>query len=218
MKRDAHKAAVQQKILSVARRLFLNQGYEETTIRQIAAITEIKTGSIYHFFKNKDTIFLEVAIGAFHRVLKRVDQLIDREQTALHLACEMAWHTHVMTQDAKAAELYVITYNSAPIAAAILEHQKERSRLLFQQREPSLTEMDHLSRAMLAKGMMQSIALRAKAEQIDEPGLLIDKFLGLFFRAVGFGEDEIDDTLEALRKLNLEAQVISVLEAGRVLV
>src|SRR5215475_5023908 len=47
-------------ILSAAAKLFRRQGYSATTLRQIAAMAEIKAGSVYYYFDSKEQILDEV--------------------------------------------------------------------------------------------------------------------------------------------------------------
>jgi AcrR family transcriptional regulator len=66
-------------ILVAAAKLFRRQGYSATTLRQIAAMAEIKAGSIYYYFDSKEAILDEV----LHRGLLRV---FDAVKTALKRA------------------------------------------------------------------------------------------------------------------------------------
>ena len=56
---------VKTRVAEVARELFLSQGYNQTTIKQIVAASGVQTGSIYHFYKNKEEIFEYTAISSF---------------------------------------------------------------------------------------------------------------------------------------------------------
>jgi AcrR family transcriptional regulator len=56
--REANREAVRNSIIKISRRLFLEQGYENTTVRQVLKKARLSTGSLYHFFKNKDEILL----------------------------------------------------------------------------------------------------------------------------------------------------------------
>jgi AcrR family transcriptional regulator len=47
-------------ILGAAAKLFRRQGYSATTLRQIAAMAEIKAGSVYYYFDSKEQILNEV--------------------------------------------------------------------------------------------------------------------------------------------------------------
>jgi AcrR family transcriptional regulator len=66
-------------ILEAAAKLFRRQGYSATTLRQIAAMAEIKAGSIYYYFDSKEAIVDEV----LHRGLLSV---FDAVKTALQRA------------------------------------------------------------------------------------------------------------------------------------
>jgi AcrR family transcriptional regulator len=56
--RKANREEVRKNIIKISRRLFLEQGYENTTVRQVLEETHLSTGSLYHFFKNKEEILL----------------------------------------------------------------------------------------------------------------------------------------------------------------
>ena len=52
--RAERMVGVRANILNTAKRLFLEQGYKKTTIRQIVQESGITSGSIYNLFDNKD--------------------------------------------------------------------------------------------------------------------------------------------------------------------
>jgi len=55
-----HKTQTKQHIAITALRLFLQNGYERTSLNQIAAQVGITKPAIYHHFKSKDELFHEV--------------------------------------------------------------------------------------------------------------------------------------------------------------
>jgi AcrR family transcriptional regulator len=59
-------------ILEGAAKLFRRQGYSATTLRQIAAMAEIKAGSIYYYFDSKEAILNEVLQRGLLRVFEAV--------------------------------------------------------------------------------------------------------------------------------------------------
>src|ERR1017187_997773 len=67
------------RILAEAAKLFRNQGYATTTLRQIANAVGIKAGSIYYHFTSKDEllgVILDTGIRVVgHEVRKRVEAL-----------------------------------------------------------------------------------------------------------------------------------------------
>ena len=54
------KLARQQAILDAARECFFKDGFEATTISQIAQNVELSTGTLYLYFKNKEEIYVSI--------------------------------------------------------------------------------------------------------------------------------------------------------------
>lgn len=54
---DAEATDGRRRILDVAARLFVDQGYAATTLRQIATAAGIKAGSVYYHYASKDELF-----------------------------------------------------------------------------------------------------------------------------------------------------------------
>jgi AcrR family transcriptional regulator len=55
--------AKRQAILAAARERFAEQGYEETTIAQIARAAGVAVGTVYLYFANKHDILMDVCVG-----------------------------------------------------------------------------------------------------------------------------------------------------------
>ncbi|WP_133492457.1 TetR/AcrR family transcriptional regulator [Alcanivorax sp. 24] len=85
------------RLLSAAAQLFRDKGYERTTVRDIAAVVGIQSGSIFHHFKTKEDILfavmeevihfnterLRAAIAAEERPVERLRALVRAELTAI---------------------------------------------------------------------------------------------------------------------------------------
>src|SRR5213593_3391677 len=60
-RRERERAETRRKILDAARRMFVQQGYEGTTMRAIAAKIGYTPTAIYHHFKDKDALVAELS-------------------------------------------------------------------------------------------------------------------------------------------------------------
>ena len=78
---ERRKAMTRTKLLAAARGLFASQGFEQTTIRDIAAEADIALGGFYNYFPTKDDILaalLEAALSEQLELLTlRQDQVDD---------------------------------------------------------------------------------------------------------------------------------------------
>ena len=63
----------QQQISDAAMKLFAQKGYHNTTIRDIARLSNISTGSIYDYIKNKEDILFLVSKNFFDNLQREVE-------------------------------------------------------------------------------------------------------------------------------------------------
>lgn len=68
-------AQTKENILMQARNLFSQKGYTATSIRDICDATGVSKGSIYHHFKNKEDLFIQLAEHSFGDSWKEWDTL-----------------------------------------------------------------------------------------------------------------------------------------------
>ena len=76
-RRNRERADTRQRILDAARDLFVLKGYEATTMRAIADRIEYTPTAIYHHFRNKESLLVELCIADF-RSLAQAFQRIGR--------------------------------------------------------------------------------------------------------------------------------------------
>jgi len=69
-RRIRERLDTRQSILTVARELFLEKGFEATTIRNIAEKIEYSPSVIYQYFKDKNEIFYTIHSDAFSELIR----------------------------------------------------------------------------------------------------------------------------------------------------
>jgi AcrR family transcriptional regulator len=83
-RRERQKAETRQAILDAARELFVADGVEATTMRAIAAKIGYTPTAIYHHFRDKDALLVELcmtdfsALGQAMRKIGRIEDPVDR--------------------------------------------------------------------------------------------------------------------------------------------
>jgi len=73
-RRERERAETRGKILESARRMFVQKGYEGTTMRAIAATIGYTPTAIYHHFKDKDALVAELAGLDFRALAQALQQ------------------------------------------------------------------------------------------------------------------------------------------------
>ena len=117
------------RVLSGAAYLFYKQGYDKTTVRQLAQFIGIQSGSLFHHFKSKDEILANVMEQT---IIYHLAQLKEAESSSTHLDEKLRFIIK--------AELKSITGDTGA-AMAVLVHewsalsQEHQSHLLQMRRE-----------------------------------------------------------------------------------
>ena len=70
------------RVLRAAAYLFHEQGYARTTVRELAQIVGIQSGSLFHHFKSKEAILIGVMEEAIRYNIKRMEDAVRTGKTA----------------------------------------------------------------------------------------------------------------------------------------
>jgi len=71
-RKDRGKLELKTQILNAARKLFLEQGFDKTSMRNIADLIEYSPGTIYHHFVDKNAIFYALHSEGFRELGRRM--------------------------------------------------------------------------------------------------------------------------------------------------
>ncbi|MFZ5511120.1 MAG: TetR/AcrR family transcriptional regulator [Pseudomonadota bacterium] len=72
-----------ERILNAAAKLFRDQGYQRTTVREIADRVGILSGSLFHHFRTKEDMLLEIMREAALSICIRAEEVASRATTPL---------------------------------------------------------------------------------------------------------------------------------------
>jgi AcrR family transcriptional regulator len=141
MKRDDRSRQVRENILSVSRDLFIRKGYSATTIRQILSAAGISTGTLYHFFRDKEDILYHLTENhldetndlIYSLVSPKPDYILVYTMVIALLLSSVEKYEHV-------AELYLAMYRSWSICDMICRKSAERNPLNWESRTASPIE------------------------------------------------------------------------------
>ncbi len=123
---------MKEKILNAALQLFCEKGYYKTTTNEIAHRAEVSIASLYSYFKDKDTIFLEILERYHDKFDKATEEVISSlgllktdERGVLRSLIEALIKVHEESKELN-RELNVLSYYNVEISK-ILNKQREKS-------------------------------------------------------------------------------------------
>ena len=73
-----------QNIIEAAEKLFLANGYEDTTMNQIATESEFSKGSLYNYFKSKDDLYLAIGTKAYEILIDYTKYFVESKDPGLN--------------------------------------------------------------------------------------------------------------------------------------
>jgi AcrR family transcriptional regulator len=182
-----HRHDTRQRIQSVALELFAEQGYDKTSLREIAERLGVTKAALYYHFKSKEDIVASLVEDYF----AEIDELI-------------AWgHTQPRTPAARAEFLtryFEIIYNGSGVFRMIQHNQASVNSLsaaknreaLFRERMHALVDLLSGPGASLASQVRAATALASVSfgcifygEKAKDPGELRQAVLGTAFELTG---------------------------------
>ncbi len=185
------------KILESAVSLFLNQGYEKTTIRQIIAQAQVTTGSLYHYFANKEEIAVTICSEIFESLVRKAGEIANKEgNPALGLSIEAALHFKLLEKYPTIADIWHIVYSSEKGSALILKKATKAAIHWFSRYNPNYTCQDYYLQCVAMRGISLSFMSEVRF------GGRIDPHERLFFivqtalRIFNIPEDDIAGLVE----------------------
>ena len=78
-RREREKQKRRKDILDAARSLFWKKGYDGTTMPAIARAAELAPGTLYLYFSNKDSLYLELLLEGYELMQRQLQQAVESE-------------------------------------------------------------------------------------------------------------------------------------------
>lgn len=78
-RKPADQSVNRDDIILAAADVLRRNGYEATTMKDIAAQVNLTAASLYHHFTNKDTLLLAVLEGGLQHVIERIDPVVSSQ-------------------------------------------------------------------------------------------------------------------------------------------
>lgn len=182
----------QRFIADVAAQLFRQQGYRETTVRDIAAAAGVKSASLYYHFPTKDHILHAISLNIMEEFLAEVTSVLDadndpvkaiRAVVAAHLAFDAARVNEVLVSARERRSLPPDLQQ--PVNAARARHQHALSNVVaagVQSHQFKVDDVEIATNAVL--DMLQGVKEWGRHLFVDLDRL-IDQYQGLVLAALG---------------------------------
>ncbi|MCD7844681.1 MAG: TetR/AcrR family transcriptional regulator [Oscillospiraceae bacterium] len=150
-----------QRILFVAAKDFLDRGYTNTTIREIAAECGLSSGSVTNIFGSKEDILCGLVELVIQRQFDVTDLLMKnapaeaRDDKILYYAAETVLQLHITELNENLRELYCMAYSQRKTSALLQESIAGRMEGVFKEHLPNLETKDFYKLEIASGGIMR---------------------------------------------------------------
>ncbi len=202
-----------ERILSVCVRLFLEQGYHQTTVGQILKEAGVSASTFQNIFRSKDGVLSELVSFMFNSqfaAAKSFDALQINSPVFIY-AVETAIQLTLTEINDNIRDMYIEAYTSTETSKYIHEHTAVELKTIFGHLFPGYTDNDFYELEIGSAGMMRGYMVK-KCDIHFPLEKKLECFLSLSLRAYRVSEDEINAVVERIKKLDVRAIAQGILD------
>ena len=201
MRRDSSET--KRKILTVCVRLFLEQGYKNTTVSQIVDEAGVARGSYLNLFPTKDRILLELTETMFGGQFGVARSIADSKLPPVYAyAVETAIQMTLTELNENLREIYIEAYTQKEASEFIFRETAKELYQIFGPYQPELTARDFYDMEIGSASIMRGYM----AHPCDEE-LTLEKKLRLFLtmslRAYNVPKEETEQAIRFVEGLDI---------------
>lgn len=192
-----------KRILATCVRLFLENGYHQTTMRQICAEAQVSASSFFNLFPGKDGVLLELVKFMYENQFAIAQTVAGAQPNPVYVyAAETALQITLTEVNENLREIYLEAYTQKDLLTFIQGATAAEVYRIFGQYQPQLTAQDFCELEFGSAGMMRGYM----ANPCTDTFLLehkLQKFLSLALRGYRVPEEEVQAVLSFIAGLDM---------------
>ncbi len=150
--------AIRAKLLHIAARMFLTEGYDQTTIRKITTVANLSSGTVTYVFRTKETIVCELVRYVLEGQFDFTEKLLQgkTDDKILFYVAETTLQLYMAESNENVRKLYNVAY-SLPNSSEIIYHMiTEKLENIFKETLPDWQTKDFYEREIASAGVMRN--------------------------------------------------------------
>ena len=202
----------EKRILQACVRLFLENGYHQTTMLQILKEAQVSSSSFQNLFHSKDGVLMELVKFMFENQFGIARNVTGAALPPVYVyAAETALQITLTELNENLREIYLEAYTQEHLLDYIQRATAQELYRIFGPYQPELTEQDFYELEFGSAGLMRGYM--ANPCTADFPlERKLNKFVTLALRGYKVPEDELQKVLAFLVGLDMRSIAQSVME------
>ena len=152
-------------IIEAAEKLFLNQGYENTSMDEIAHASEFSKGTLYNYFNSKEDLYLAIAKKAYEILIELTKKFTQNKELGMPQIKQIGYAYYEFT---KKYPKYATVFHDIAMKIPDIESKPKKEQTQF--------EKEYLSMSYVYRDIFLSIlekAIKIGALRADKSPFLI---------------------------------------------
>ena len=203
LRRDSSET--KRKILTVCVRLFLEQGYKNTSVSQIVDEAGVARGSYLNLFPTKDKILLDLTETMFGGQFGMARSIADIKLPPVYAyAVETAIQLTLTELNENLREIYIEAYSLPETSEYIYLHTTAELKQIFGANFPDYSDSDFYEMEIGTAGLMRNYMAR-KCDIHFPLERKFSRFLTAAMRVYRVPEDELEQTVRFVERLDIRS-------------
>ena len=211
-KRYQRMEQTRAQVLRYAVELFLEQGYQETTLDQIAQRIDRTKGAVLRAYPDKESILYALVTQMFRVQFSTARSLLGEKADPLLVYCvETAMQLHICELGEPLRDLYTSAYTLPTTSDFIYRSTAQELRLIFGKYLPDAAESDFYELDLVSGGVMRGLMAR-KCDMYFTIGKKITLFLRCALKIYDVPAQEREAVIPQVLAMDLAAMARSTVE------
>lgn len=203
LRRDSSET--KRKILTVCVRLFLEQGYKNTSVSQIVDEAGVARGSYLNLFPTKEKILLDLTETMFGGQFGMARSIADTKLPPVYAyALETAIQLTLTELNENLREIYIEAYSLPETSEYIYLHTTAELKQIFSANFPDYSDSDFYEMEIGTAGLMRNYMAR-KCDIHFPLERKLSRFLTAAMRVYRVPEDELEQTVRFVERLDIRS-------------
>ena len=203
LRRDSSET--KRKILTVCVRLFLEQGYKNTSVSQIVDEAGVARGSYLNLFPTKDRVLLDLTETMFGGQFGMARSIADAKLPPVYAyALETAIQLTLTELNENLREIYIEAYSLPETSEYIYLHTTAELKQIFGANFPDYSDSDFYEMEIGTAGLMRNYMAR-KCDIHFPLERKLSRFLTAAMRVYRVPEDELEQTVRFVERLDIRS-------------
>ena len=203
LRRDSSET--RRKILTVCVRLFLEQGYKNTSVSQIVDEAGVARGSYLNLFPTKDRVLLDLTETMFGGQFGMARSIADTKLPPVYAyAVETAIQLTLTELNENLREIYIEAYSLPETSEYIYLHTTAELKQIFSANFPDYSDSDFYEMEIGTAGLMRNYMAR-KCDIHFPLERKLSRFLTAAMRVYRVPEDELEQTVRFVERLDIRS-------------